>query len=73
MNALEYFKKIEKGEWVPRAGSLVNYHLRIGGPITTYNHKVVSVFAAASGNMVCFISDIRAHMSIEHVSKSKGD
>jgi hypothetical protein len=73
MKAIDYQKQKTEGKrWVPAAGDLVNYHAIIGGDVSSMGHRVESVFPAASGHMVAFISGKRGHVAIEALSRASG-
>lgn len=75
MKSKDYYdelKKKQKGvicRWVPVKGDRVNYSSIIGEPPDSFNHEVLSIFLAASGRMVAFISGKRAHVAIEALTK----
>lgn len=71
MTAADYQQRIKIGVWVPRRGDIVSYHPIIAGPAETTGHKVTSVFPAASGHMVAFITGKRAYVSVEALSLEK--
>jgi hypothetical protein len=70
MKAIDYQRAKKAGQWVPERGQMVNYHSIIGGDVTSRGHLVESVFPAASGHMVAFISNKRAHVAIEALTNA---
>lgn len=70
MKAIDYQNKKNRGEWVPEKGDIVAYHPIIGGPAESNGHTVKSVFPAACGTMVAFISGKRAHVSTDALSEA---
>lgn len=69
MEAIKYQEALKRGTWVPKKGDVVAYHPIIGEPAESNGHTVESVFPAASGHMVAFISGKRAHVAIEALSR----
>jgi len=73
MKALDYQKQKKEGaRWVPVQGDHLNYHAIIGGDVSSMGHRVESVFMAASGHMIAFITGKRGHVAIEALSKASG-
>lgn len=70
MNSKDYQERLKTGVWVPKKGDIVAYHPIIAGPAETNGHTVTSVFPAASGNMVAFITGKRAYVAIEALSRA---
>lgn len=70
MNSKDYHERLKSGVWVPQKGDTVAYHPKIAGPAESNGHTVLSVFPAASGHMVAFITGKRAHVAIESLSKA---
>jgi hypothetical protein len=65
MKALDYQSALKtEGVWVPKKGDAVWYHPIINGPAES-KHIVMSVFSAADGDMVAFITDKRAYVDID--------
>lgn len=69
MKAIDYQNKKNRGEWVPQKGDVVAYHPIIGKPAESNGHTVSSVFPAACGNMVAFISGKRGYVSTDALSR----
>lgn len=48
-----------------KQGDIVDYHSVIGGEITSYEHRVESVFVSSSGSPVAFISRKSGYVSVD--------
>lgn len=53
-----------------KAGDVVDYHARIGGPVTSTGHEVESVGFLSSGHEVAWITGKIGHVAIEALSPS---
>lgn len=59
--------KIEKNLYV---GMEVNYHSRIGGPVTTSGHKITHI-ERRNGEWIVFITGKTGFVSVEAISECK--